>query len=113
MRTLNKNKRTLYYKNPTGEERITIDGKLTPDMRNTYGELTELKCNYSASTGQETVEIFGNTTNYSKTIVLSPCPLIEGSLVWIDKDTSGEANYKVVRVANSLNHTVLALREIK
>lgn len=117
MRVLNKNRRPLYYANPTGEQRVTVGGVITPDMETLYSTPTLLKVNYSASTGQETTEIFGDATRYSKVIALTNNPMKEGTILWIEKEpyVSGvlqKANYRVERVATSINSTLLALMEI-
>lgn len=113
MRTLELNKRSLFYANPTGTQRVVEDGYLTPDFETTYETPVQLKVNYSACTGQEAIEIFGDATNYSRVIVLTVCPMVEGAKVWIGRPITEESNYKVVKVADSLNSFAVALQEVK
>lgn len=120
MRALNRNRRSLYYSNPTGTQRI-MDGTLfTPEIETTYSTPALLNVNYSAGYGQEEAQPFGMESNYSKAIVMTECPFVEGTLVWIDilpteqqggVTVNNRANYRVVRIAKSLNSYAVALNE--
>ena len=107
MRTLYKNTRKLYYAFPTAMERIK------DEYGNDTLEPMELKVNYSASLGRESVEIFGSMTDYSRVLVFNEeCPLTKGCLLWIGMEPTEPANYKVVRVADSINSTMVAVQEL-
>ena len=114
MRTLYKNKRSLYYAIPTGLERIKDEyGNDTLEVNILYGDPIELEVNYSASIGRESVEIFGSMTDYSRVLVYTAdCPLKKDYLMWIGVEPTEPANYKVVRVADSLNSTLVAVQEL-
>lgn len=114
MRTLYKNKRRCCYANPTGEKRILDEwGNETLEVGVEYTEPAELEVNYSASVGKEAVEIFGTSTDYSRTMVFAgSCPLVEGSKLWIGINPTEKANYRVVKVADSPNGYMVAVSEI-
>ena len=115
MRDCNKNKRTLYYAKYQGNNPIKDEwGNDTLEVEKIYGDLIELKVNYSSNVGQDTTNVFGNLTNYSRTISLtgSSCPLSENDILWINISTDKKANYEVLKVADSVNSYLIALREI-
>ena len=107
--------RDLHYAVPIGTEPILDEyGNDTLDVRTTYSSPTLLRAIVSANVGQEAVSVFGALTGYSRTISYSgeSCPLDEGSKVWFGVDVSGPHNYVVVKVADSKNGYLIALREV-
>ena len=74
-----------------------------------------MRCNVSASTGEETVEAFGSFTNYSRVVCVADnhCPLAEQAIVWFGVDTAKPHNYIVIRKADSKNGILYALQEVK
>lgn len=117
MRTLNRNKQTIYYALYKGNTEITDSyGDPTGESVATYDTPVKLRCNVSASRGTADSELFGIDLNYSKTLCVEGvnCPIKEDSILWIgrtpDKDT--KHNYVVVAVAVSLNNTVYAVKEV-
>jgi hypothetical protein len=115
MRTLNRNKRRIYYAlyakdEPNYDEYGNETGEPTP----VYEPAIELKCNVSAAVGADVAEAFGNLTSYSRTICVSSanCPIDEKTIVWFDRDPSEPHNYIVVRKADSKNGILYALREV-
>ena len=58
MRSLNRNKRQIYYALRTGDT-ANLDeyGNETGERTATYGEVLTYMCNVSAATGQEAVEV--------------------------------------------------------
>ena len=114
MRNLHKNQRKCHYANPTGEERILDEwGNETLEAEITYSEPVEISVNYSASVGEEAIEVFGSATDYSRTMTFAgTCPLVAGSRLWIGINPTEKANYKVVKVADSLNGYMVAVSEI-
>lgn len=114
MRNLYKNQRKCHYANPAGEERILDEwGNETLELEIIYGDPVELSVNYSASAGEETVEVFGTATDYSRTMVFTgSCPLIEGAKLWIGINPTESANYRVIKVADGLNGYMVAVQEI-
>lgn len=115
MRSAHRNHRTLYYAVLIGTEPIKDEyGNDTLEVKNTYGPPIALNANVSANAGQEAVNVFGALTGYSRTVSYSgeTCPLDEGSIVWFGVTTDGPHNYTVIKVADSKNGYLIALREV-
>ena len=115
MRTLNRNKRQIYYALHTGEvANIDEYGNETGETTPAYGNAVELKCNVSAATGADAVQAFGSFTNYSRTMCVSDpnCPIDENTVVWFGAAPSDPHNYIVVRKADSKNGILYALLEV-
>lgn len=116
MRTLNRNKRKIWYALLTGEETIHDEyGNETSETRPVYGAITELMCNISAASGVDEVSAFGNFTDYSRTISVSDvnCPLAENTVVWFGVEPQTDKyNYIIVRKADSINGVLYALRKV-
>lgn len=115
MRSLQRNWRDLYYANPVGTEPILDEyGNETLEIKTVYGDPTLLRANVSANVGQDVVNTFGALTEYSRTITYcgDGCPVREGSLVWFGVEASDPHNYLVVKVADSKNGYLIALREV-
>lgn len=115
MRTLNRNKRKIYYANRVSETPLYDEyGNETGEVIPLYGATTELMCNVSATSGEEAVQAFGSFTDYSRTICVSDvnCPITEDSIVWFGIDSSEPHNYIIVRKADSKNGIMYALREV-
>ena len=115
MRTLNRNKRQIYYALRTGEVAIIDDaGYETGELAPAYDPAVELKCNVSAATGSDMVQAFGSFTNYSRTMCVSDrdCPIDENTIVWFGISPVEPHNYIVVRKADSKNGILYALREV-
>ena len=115
MRTLNRNKRKIYYALHEGDVPIIDEyGNETSETAPVYGEAVELYVNVSAATGADAVQAFGNFTNYTRTMCVSDpnCPIDEHSIVWFGREPSEPHNYLVVRKADSKNRILYALREV-
>lgn len=115
MRSMQRSWRDLHYAVLIGSEPIKDEyGNDTLEVKNTYGPPTLLRAIVSANAGQEAVNVFGALTGYSRTISYSgeSCPLDEGSLVWFGVNVIGPHNYVVVKVADSKNGYLIALREV-
>lgn len=111
MRSLNKNKQAMAFALPNGTQPIMDDyGNDTGEVENLYTDFTEYKANISSAVGEEVVNVFGNATDYSRVICVAEknCPIaVEGALVSFNNKT-----YKVVKVADSLNGFLIAVREV-
>ena len=110
MRSLQRNWRELQYAIPIGKEPILDEyGNDTLEVKTIFSERKSLRANISANVGQEAVEVFGSLTGYSRTVTYwgQNCPLVEGSNVWF-----GSGEYVVVKVADSKNSFLIALREV-
>lgn len=115
MRSLQRNWRELYYATVERTEPIKDEyGNDTLEVKTVYSSPTAFRANISANAGQEAVSVFGAMTGYSRTISLvgDSCPMDEGSLIWFGVDVSGPHNYVVVKVADSKNGYLIALREV-
>lgn len=114
MRSLQRNRRTIYYANfVSSQPAVDEFGNETGERIVEYGEPELLRVNISSASGEAVAEVFGSFTDYSRTIsVTGPCPLVEGSHVWFGISTDKPHNYEVVRAADSLNGTMFALREV-
>ena len=115
MRSLNRNKRELWYALRAGDE-ANLDeyGNETGESTPTYGEAMALRANVSAATGQEAVEAFGSFTGYSRTMCVADnaCPIGEDSILWFGIEPTEPHNYIVVRKADSKNGILYALQEV-
>lgn len=109
MRTLKRNQREVTYENLTGTEPIKDSfGNDTLEVRKVYAPPVTTRWNISAAVGEEANEIFGDLTDYSRTVSLcGDCPVLEG-----DRVTFGGKRYTVVKIADSKNAWLLALREV-
>ena len=115
MRSLQRNCRNLYYATQQGEEPIFDEyGNETLEVEKIYSEPILLKANVSANVGQDELNVFGSMTEYARTVSISgtECPLIEGCRIWFGIDTEKPHNYTVIKVADSKNGFLIALREV-
>lgn len=115
MRSLNRNKRLIYYALRTGEiANIDEYGNETGELTPAYEAATPLLCNVSASSGQEVVNPFGSFTNYSRTMLVSDtnCPIDENTIVWFGISPTEPHNYVVTLKADSKNGILYALQEV-
>lgn len=115
MRTLNRNKQTIYYANLNGQTKVyDADGFYTGETELAYTTPTEIRVNVSAARGSANIELFGTELNYTKTIVTEKdYGIDEHSVLWVGKDPENDPyNYIVVSVAKSINFIVYAIREV-
>ena len=115
MRCLKINQRTIHYALYTGKTAETdTDGNFTGDYVETYGTPVALRINVSPAKRYTAIEPFGEESDYTHTMVTDDmnCPITETSLIWIGIPTTDKANFRVVKVARSLNHITYDLEEI-
>lgn len=121
MTGLVRNKTTFWYLPYVGEEPVYDDWmNLTSDTRIVYGEPVEVKANVSPASGIAQTEMFGNLENYDKVILPLPIdfPMTENDVLFIDKppeydnDGNPKFDYKVRRIARSLNYTAVAVTKV-
>lgn len=115
MRTLNRNKRVLYYAFKVAETRNKDEyGNETGETTPVYGDPIEFRCNVSAATGEEAVQAFGSFTGYARTICVADvaCPINEECAVWFGVPLTKPHNYIVTRKADSKNGVLYALQEV-
>lgn len=115
MRSLNRNKRQIYYSLRNGEvANIDEYGNETGELTPVYEEATPLLCNVSAASGEDAVSAFGSFTGYSRTMFVADndCPIDENTIVWFGAAPPDPHNYIVVRKADSKNGILYALQEV-
>lgn len=115
MRSLNRNKRLIYYALLTGENEILDEyGNETGESEPLYGDVTELRGNISSASGEDAVQAFGSFTNYTRTLCVADnnCPIAENSIVWFGVAPTEPYNYIVTRKADSKNGILYALQEV-
>ena len=115
MRCMRINKQTIYY-STYGEkvEMLDEDGFKTGEFTTSYSEPVEMQAVISSSTGQSTIELFGNLTGYDRVITTddTSCPIDEKSKIWIDAKPGDEADYEVIRKAPSLHSISYAVKQV-
>ena len=116
MRTLARNKRTFYYQNFVDGEMLTDEyGNYTGEEGVSYTAKKKARGYITPAKGDaENVE-FGTDLQYDKTVILEGIgwDITENSLLHIDDlDLSHDPDYKVLRVAEHLNHTTLAVVKV-
>jgi len=130
LRTLNRNKQTIWYALFEGTTAITdTSGNYTGEETKTYSDPVAMKANYSRSSSgsnrygtyaSTTAEPFGLYPSYKKSIVTDDmnCPVAEDSILWIGiapEDESGNAvkhNFVVRGVSKSLNSITYSVEEV-
>ncbi len=124
MHILNRNKKELWYALKTGMEEVRDEnGLLTGEHRVIYSAPVRIRMSMSISSGannlgsQGMVELdpYGISTAYTHRMVTENlnCPINEESLIWFRKTPAdGAHNFKVVRVARSLNHLIYYVKEV-
>ena len=109
MRTLKRNKiQVSYYLYYGKTEDTDSSGNYTGEWSKTYLEPVVIGANVSPATGNADVEGFGIATDYSHIMLVegTECPIAEDTVLKI-----GDAYFRVVRIAKSLNQLRYALRE--
>lgn len=136
MRGLKRNQKTIWYQLyqdniPVYETDLDgnivtdpITGKplLTGETKVGYSDPVEFRANVSAARGEAQSDPFGVDLSYDKTMVSCDMglPIDELSVLFVDKkpdfDAGGNlantADYKVVKVAKSLNSALYAIKKI-
>lgn len=115
MRSLNRNKRPIYYALKVDEVANKDEyGNETGEVTPVYGDAVALDVNISAATGEDAVQAFGSFTGYSRTMCIADnaCPIEEDSIVWFGVEPTEPHNYIVVRKADSKNGILFALQEV-
>lgn len=119
MKALARNKQTVYYALYKEKAKVyDSDGLFTGDHKPTYDTPVKTKMNISPARGLADVEMFGVNTNYTRVMVTDDmsCPIAETSVIWIGAEpnqTNSNFNYRVVRVARSLNSITYAIAEVE
>ena len=117
MRELERNKRTVYYALFDKNEAILDDdGYETGEVRPSYLPPVELRINVSPSIGESATRQFGDVVDYDRTLVIcdTTLPIDERTVFWIDEtDITKSFDYKVKKVAKSLNSLQIAVKKVE
>lgn len=121
MRTLERNKVSVWYALYEGTEDLTENGYRTGEKAVLYSNPQEIKANVSAARGEASTRQFGEDIQYDKVIVMEECPFDEVSVLWIDTppvmEPDGTTNtphdYIVRGIARSLNNVSVAVGKVK
>ena len=116
MRSLERNKQTIYYalyedKTPIKDEYENETG----EYEILYSSPTPLRINVSAARGEYSTRQFGDTEKYDKVLMTDDLsvPITETSILWIDSlDTEKPHDYIVKKVAKSLNSVSIAVSKV-
>lgn len=115
MMCLAQNKQVFWYALYQGEtDTVDTDGNYTGGKTKKYSNPIKAEMNISAARGTADVDEFGINENYNRTIVTDEmdCPIGTDSILWIGIPTTEPYNYRVTRVAKSLNSITYAITEV-
>lgn len=116
MRSLERNKQTIYY--ALYEDKTPIEdeyGNETGEYEILYSPPTVLRINVSSARGESYTRHFGDYVDYDKVMVTTDLSLLidESSIVWVDDlNTENPHDYIVKKVAKSLNSISFAVRKV-
>ena len=96
---------------------VDSDGFETGEHEFVYSTPEKLLANVSPAKGESMAELFGESEDYDKVIVVSgKSPVTETSVLWIDNATETSPayphDYIVKKVAESINSTSLAVKKV-
>lgn len=114
MRDLLRNRQEIWY------ALYLRDGPVIDDEGNDTGETDPIydspikaMLNISPATGVAENQLFGNFADYTHTIATArEFPFDEQTVMWVGTPVSGPYNFKVMRVAKSLNGWLFALKAV-
>lgn len=116
MRTLQRNKRTIWYALYNGvTEVVDEDGNYTGEQEVSYGEPIDAKMNVSGGRGQAEIELFGVDNPFTRTAVTDDLttPFTTDTIWWFEADPETDPhNYRCTGVSRTINQVVIALAEI-
>lgn len=119
MRDLEKNKRTIYAMNYVGVEEVKDnDGNYTGENKVTYSKRYPIRTNISGARGQSLVEVFGTDISYDKTFTLKKelfdsLKINENTVFFVDTKSKEKYDYVVVKIADTINTVVIAIKKVK
>ncbi len=122
MKTLARNKKTLYYALQTGINGVQDEyGLFSGQYDIAYAAPVETRMNISPARGDAILEQFGIQEQYDKVLITDDmdCPISEDSVLWLNTVpviengvTTTPHDYYVVRVAKSLNNIAIAVKSV-
>ena len=114
MRDLRRNRQPIWYAQFLGEQPIVDDeGNDTGETGPSYSKPAKAMLNVSPATGNVDDQLFGNFTDYTHTVATTrEFPIDEQTVMWVATTIDQPFNFKVVRVAKSLNGWLFALKAV-
>ena len=116
MRTLNRNKRVIWYALYNGvTEVVDEDGNYTGEQEVSYSEPIQARMNVSGGRGQAEIELFGVDNPFTRTAVIDDLdtPFNRETIFWFEADPLTDPhNYRCTGVARTINQVVIALAEL-
>ena len=115
MRDLKANQKTIWYQNSSGFVAVKDEyGNRTGEEQPIMEHAEQLKISVSGAVGAMEAAAFGGFTDYSRTACTANtnCPLREGTLIWINRDSDESPDYVVTKKADTINGVLYALKEI-
>ena len=116
MRLVKRDMRTFWYASYNGRTMLMDGDYVTGERSTTLGNPVEAKGTFSIPTGAATPREFGMYIDYDFILHMEekPCPFDENAAIWYKADpTKDDPDYRVVRIADSATHTVVAIREVR
>ena len=123
MRLLEKNKKSFSYLRYQGLIDVIDEfGFKTGEKQPSYSEAKEIRGHISKAGGEASVEMFGTNIKYDKTILLTNEEakfIDEYTIFFIDKPVEYDSNnsplynYKVEKIASTINITAIAVSRIR
>lgn len=122
MRSLERNKKTLYY--ALYDEEIPVKdecGNETGETTSGYGKPVKIRARVTPNKGNASEEAFGITTDYDRVIISTKeLPITETSIAWVDTmpvikedgSTDTPHDFKVVKIAPDINTHQYAIKKI-
>ena len=116
MRTLQRNKRTIWYALYNGvAEVVDEDGNYTGEQEVSYSESIQARMNVSGGRGQAEIELFGVDNPFTRTAVTDDLDTMfnTDTIFWFEADPLTDPhNYRCTGVARTINQVVIALAEL-
>lgn len=115
MRSLEINKRLIYYANYVEDKPIFDEYENETGTEVVYEDPVPYKINVSPAKGESSTRQFGDSLDYSKVLTTSDlnCPIGENAVLWIDRlDINEQYDYIVKRIADGLNTVLIAVDKV-
>lgn len=115
MRCLDRNKKSFYYANYSGMQKMTdSQGNFTGEYEVSYGEPIQAWGNISPARGTVYANPFGLTEGYDKVIVMADpdMQIAETSVLWVDNDLEQSFDYRIIKIARGLNSISIAIKKV-
>lgn len=118
MRSLERNKRPIYYASFVSEtDNVDDNGNYDGTKTLNYSAPKRYCINYSEQSGETSLDNFGLNRNYDVRLVTNDmnCPLYEDTRLWIGKKPGANVphNYVVTRRSESINGITITARRVE